>query len=223
MGSRLLRKRDKDKDKDKEKAKAKEKMEKDEEKEKVIERVREREKERKKEIEKARENEKTKAKGKEDDRCTTMGSMSSKDSKKPKLALVFSNPSTASASPDPNLRDHWLTQPIRGAAASDSFQNTPAPIRHARSQSNLQRGSSKGEETIGEGLSSSSLWTRETTNASEAAVMDAAAGTSAGAGGSGGKKRMRIVKGVSVQAEKLARGLDSALDFVDGRVGFGTP
>jgi hypothetical protein len=40
---------------------------------------------------------------------------------------------------------------------------------------------------------------------------------------SGGvRRRLGLVKGVSAQAEKLARGLDSALDFVDGRVGFGT-
>lgn len=35
------------------------------------------------------------------------------------------------------------------------------------------------------------------------------------------RRRLGLVKGVSVQAERIARGLDSALDFVDGRVGFG--
>lgn len=37
----------------------------------------------------------------------------------------------------------------------------------------------------------------------------------------GGKKRMGLDRGVSVHAERFVRGLDSALDFVDGRVGFG--
>jgi len=50
----------------------------------------------------------------------------------------------------------------------------------------------------------------------------AATGAAPATGGSGGKTRMSLVKGVSVQAERFARGLDSALDFVDGRVGFGT-
>ena len=50
----------------------------------------------------------------------------------------------------------------------------------------------------------------------------AGGGTSTTAGGAGGKRRMNIVRGVSVQAERFARGLDSVLDFVDGRVGFGT-
>lgn len=38
----------------------------------------------------------------------------------------------------------------------------------------------------------------------------------------GGRRRLGLVKGVSAQAERLARGLDSALDFVDGRGGFGS-
>jgi hypothetical protein len=241
MGSRLLRKKDKDKDKDmdkgkdkdkaKEKEKEKEKKENYEQRERVIERVREREKERKQQ-DKAREEEeearakgKGKGKGKEresnvdadeeekvDDKSTINGSMSSKDSKKAKFASVFSDPaatSIASASPDPNLGNHWLTQSIKGTVP-DPFH---PPIRHARSQSNLQRGCAE--------TASPSIRTREAAARDEGGAAAAATSTSAATEGSRGKKRLKIVKGVSAHAERFARGLDSALDFVDGRVGFG--
>jgi len=61
----------------------------------------------------------------------------------------------------------------------------------------------------------------------EATAADADADADANVGGTsssttGGKKRMNIVRWVSVHAERFVRGLDSAIDFVDGRVGFGT-
>jgi hypothetical protein len=94
-------------------------------------------------------------------------------------------------------------------------------LRHPRSQSNLQqngRFEPPFEDIMAPSPSLSTVPTRET------APLDdiTGGGTSTTAGGVGRKRRMNIVRGVSVQAERFARSLDSALDFIDGRVGFGT-
>lgn len=64
-------------------------------------------------------------------------------------------------------------------------------LRHIRSASNVRRGT-RGESA-------------------EAIVEDLSGG--------GVKKRMGLVKEVSGHADRSVRGLDSALDFVDGHVG----
>jgi hypothetical protein len=97
-------------------------------------------------------------------------------------------------------------------------------LKHTRSQSNLQRGTSRCGETASNGTTSPSssslshISTREPT-IQDPASTSAAAAAPAAPGGSRGKKRSKIVKGVSVHAERFVRGLDSALDFVDGRAG----
>lgn len=214
MGSRLLRKRDTVD------SMAPIKLEDDQE-QKVTERARGREEER---SEFERGNLKGKGKGKEE-RSTIKGNAASRESrgKRPKLALVFPESAIspiASGSSDRNIGSQRLMQSVN-AISPYSSHSPPTSLKHARSQSNLPLEVSKFEVTAEEYVaspSSSVIRTRETGNN---AGIDAAAGPAPATGGSRGKTRMRIVKGVSVQAGRFARGLDSALDFVDGRVGFG--
>jgi hypothetical protein len=115
----------------------------------------------------------------------------------------------------------------------DSFHPpSPAPqrpsssstttLKHTRSQSNLQRGTSRCGETASNGTTSPSSSSLSHISTREPNTQDpgtSAAAAPAAPGGSGGKKRSKIVRGVSVHAERFVRGLDSALDFVDGRAG----
>jgi hypothetical protein len=212
-GSRLLRKKDKSGDKDKEKAKGKAKAKKDNEEEKVrvIERVRERERERQMKREKANENWKGKEREKDDDKTTITGSTP---------AQVVSDPivsSAANPSADPNFESPRLNQSVKGTV-SEPFHRSPSrfTIRHVRSQSSLPRANPRDDGAV-TASSSHSLSATRSPQDTAGASQDVDAGT----GGSSSKKRMKIVKGVSVRAERFVRGLDSALDFVDGRVGFG--
>jgi hypothetical protein len=211
--SRLLRKKDKEKDKGKGKKRENEQ-----------------------EMERERMTDVTKGKGREralereDDNTTLKGSTSSKDTTKAKLASVSADPATTSvistyADPDIELMQgvvHDSFHPPPPAPQRPSSSSTTT-LKHTRSQSNLQRGTSRCGETASNGTispSSSSLShisTREPTTQDPG--TSAAAAAPAAPGGSRGKKRSKIVRGVSVHAERFVRGLDSALDFVDGRAG----
>ena len=194
--SRLLRKKDKEKDKDKGKGKGKR---------------RDNERETKRTVER------------EDDITALKASTSSKDTKKAKFAAGVADPpatSITSSSADSHLDSHRLTQSVKGVVPDPQrpSSSSTTPLRHARSQSNLQRGTSRCGETASNGSaspSSSSLSTREPT------IQDpgTCAAAPPAAAPNGGKKRSKIVRGVSVHAERFVRGLDSALDFVDGRAG----
>lgn len=74
---------------------------------------------------------------------------------------------------------------------SDRHPRRTSILKHVRSGSSLQKKREEHEPT------------------SPTRVEDPSRG--------GVRKRLGLVRGVSVQAEKIARGLDSALDFVDGR------
>ena len=93
-------------------------------------------------------------------------------------------------------------------------------LRHARSQSILQQQCRSGqfEPSFEDIMALSSLLL--TVPTWETAPLDAiaAGGTSTT---TGGKKRVTVIRSISVHAEISARGLDSALDFV-GRFGLGT-
>lgn len=113
---------------------------------------------------------------------------------KPKLSLALSNPSSPSV-PQTRVEDPELAPPMT-AVPTDQHPRRTSILRHVRSGSNLHR-------------------KREDSNSQPLPTPEGEAG------GLGVKKRSGIVRGVSMQAERFARGLDSALDFVDGRVGFG--
>lgn len=121
-------------------------------------------------------------------------------SSKPKLTVATSPTSDS-------FDDYELVPPITPGTAAPAASADPHPrrtsiLRHVRSGSNLHRRREESEPPL----------------PNTAPVQEEGSSTN----GSSQRKRMGLVKGVSLQAEKFARGLDSALDFVDGRVGFGT-
>jgi hypothetical protein len=121
---------------------------------------------------------------------------------------TFSTVSVGNASPPPRRRSSTVTPgsmsrlmkdkdggavtvPRPSTAAVNGSSPRGAHIRHARSGSNLRssptnHGGSQGHR-----------------------AQDVAEGSS------GGKKKVGIVRGMSMRAEKLVRGLDAAIDFVD--------
>ena len=101
-----------------------------------------------------------------------------------------------------SFEDYELVPPITPAASADLHPRRTSILRHVRSGSNLHRKREESEPPL--------------------PVSAPAQEEGSSTNGTSQKKRRGLVKGVSLQAEKFAKGLDSALDFVDGRVGFGT-
>jgi len=113
-----------------------------------------------------------------------------------------SNSTVATSPISDSFEDYELVPPITPAASTDLHPRRTSILRHVRSGSNLHRKREESEPPLP--VSASAQEEGSSTN------------------GTSQKKRRGLVKGVSLQAEKFAKGLDSALDFVDGRVGFGT-
>ncbi|EGN99077.1 hypothetical protein SERLA73DRAFT_137206 [Serpula lacrymans var. lacrymans S7.3] len=87
---------------------------------------------------------------------------------------------------------------IRISTATSPKSRSNPLIRHARSGSNLQM--------------------RSTAHNIAEVTSDQEGGDTDNATGSGSKKRQNgIMRGMSIRAEKFVRGLDSALEFVEGR------
>lgn len=141
---------------------------------------------------------KDKGKGKESGRAETEGNESIKSSlrPKPKLSLIFSDHPPPSSSSAADTSEHSGSVASAAAGNNDQHSRRTSILKHVRSGSSLYKKREENEPS------------------SPAKEEDPSGG--------GVRRRLGLVKGVSAQAEKLARGLDSALDFVDGRVGFGT-
>ena len=122
--------------------------------------------------------------------------------KKDPTGFLKPNLAVATSPVSDSFEDYELVPPTTPAPSADPHPRRTSILRHVRSGSNLHRRREESEPPL--------------------PVSAPAQEEGSSAHGSAQKKRRGLVKGVSLQAEKFARGLDTALDFVDGRVGFGT-
>jgi len=133
---------------------------------------------------------------KEKDKKDKGGSKLKKSERRPHLSLSLSPPlSVPSSLSTPTTSDF-----LECARTPTAEQPRPSLVRHARSGSNLSASAREQRNNLDD----------STSNLAEGVDIVTSSGKKK-------KSGMGIVKGVSVRAERLMRGFDSALDFVDGR------